>query len=241
MFNKYSILCVICARSGSKGIKNKNILPLNGKPLISHTIQQALKWGKAERVIVSTDAEKIARIARRYGAETPFLRPEELAKDNTPKVSCIRHALFAAERIFKKRFDIIVDLDVTSPLRKIKDLDNCLGLFLKDKPDTLFSVVKAHRNPYFNMVEKKKDGFVELCKKRGRVTRRQAAPEVYNMNASIYFYSRKFLVNSRNFTPFSRRTSVYVMDELSGYDIDRKMDLEFVKFLLKEGIWKNAL
>ncbi len=242
MASNHNILCTICARGGSKGIKNKNIRKLLGKPVIAYTVLQALKWTKASHIVVSTDSEKIAKVAKRFGAEVFFIRPKELARDNSPKLLSIKHALKKSERFYSQRFDIIVDLDVTSPLRKIKDLDNCLKIFLKRKPQTLFSVVKAQRNPYFNMVEIKKDGFARLSKNLATgVTCRQDAPSVYDMNASIYFYSRDFLLKGRCLTPVSRRTAIYLMDEISKYDIDSKNDFRFIEFLMKKGMWKNEI
>jgi len=234
------ILCTICARGGSKGVKNKNIRDLAGQPLISYTINQALKWDKAAHVIVSTDSKEIAEVARCFGGEVPFMRPGNLAEDKTPKLLAIRHALKESEKFYGERFDIVVDLDATAPLRRINDLDNCLNLFLKRRADTLFSVVKAHRNPYFNMVEENKEGFARLVKPMPKLAhRRQDAPRVWDMNASIYFYRRDFLLWDKSLTPFGGKAAIYVMDELSRYDIDSELDFKFVEFLIKEGIWKH--
>lgn len=242
MAGRPNILCTICARGGSKGLKDKNIRPLMGKPLIAYTIEQALRWGRAGRVVVSTDSEKISDIAKDFGAQVPFMRPDKLAADGAPKLLSIRHALVQSEEIFKERYDIVVDLDVTSPIRRIKDLDECLKLFLRSKPAVLFSVVRAHRNPYFNMVERKMDGSVRRCKALSRqVAGRQAAPEVFDMNASIYFYSREFLLDTRYSMPFTGRTEIYIMGALSRYDIDSEMDFKFIEFLIKEGLWKNEV
>lgn len=235
--NDYNILCTICARGGSKGIKNKNIKLLLGKPLIAYTIEQALNWKKASHIVVSTDSEEIAGVARRYGITIPFRRPKKLATSSAPKLLSIRHALIKSEKYFGKRYDIIVDLDVTAPIRKTKDLDNCLKIFTENKAKTLFSVVRAHKNPYFNMVEKRKDGFVKLCKKwSSEVVRRQDVPEAYTMNASIYFYTRDFLLNEKHVMPFSDKTAVYLMDPLSAYDIDTEIDFKFIEFLVKKGL-----
>lgn len=239
MSDKPKILCTICARGGSKGVKDKNIRDLAGRPLIAYTIIQAQKWSGPAHVVVSTDSERIAEVARCFGAEVPFMRPKNLAGDKAPKIPSIRHALSASEKFFGDRFDIVVDLDVTAPLRKISDLDNCLQLFLRKRADTLFSVVRAHRNPYFNMVEEKKDGFVRLAKGLpGEANRRQDAPRVWDMNASIYFYRREFLLRGKATTPFSDKTAIYVMDDLSRYDIDSELDFKFVEFLIKEGAYK---
>lgn len=231
-----SILCTICARGGSKSVKNKNMLPLLGKPLISHSIRQALRWGKAEHIVVSTDSDKIVKVAKKYGAEVPFMRPRELATDTASKIMAIRHALTECEKIYGKKFDIVVDLDASSPVRRISDIEGCHRVFKKKNAQSAFSVVHAHRNPYFNMVEEKKDGFVKICKRPKKlIVRRQEVPEVYNMNASIYFYKREFLLDKRNKTPFSKKSAVYVMDDSAGYDIDRKIDFKFIELLMKEG------
>ncbi len=242
MLVKKNILCTICARAGSKGVKNKNIRNLSGRPLISYTIAQALAWGKAKKVVVSTDSAAIARIAVQYGASVPFMRPGRLATDAAPKLVSIRHALLESERIFKDRYDIVVDLDASAPIRSVKDIDNCLNIFLRKKADTLFSVVRSHRNPYFNMVEEKADGFVKLSKNApSDIAGRQHAPPVFDMNASIYFYSREFILDPKNLTPFSKKTAVYLMPELSRYDIDTEADFMFIEFLIKKGIWKNEV
>lgn len=237
---RQNILCTICARGGSKGVKNKNIRPLAGKPLIAYTIERALEWGKAKHVIVSTDSKDIADVARAYGAEVPFMRPARLATDNAPKVPSIRHALRESEKLFNEKYNIIIDLDASAPLRRVEDIDNCLKMFLAKNPKTLFSVTLASKNPYFNMVEKTKDGFAELSKKlRRAVVARQKAPEVYSMNGSICIYSRDFLLDPKNILPFSGKAAMYVMNEISARDIDTEIDFRFIEFLMNEGIWKN--
>ena len=238
MNKKYKILCTICARGGSKGVKNKNIRDLNGKPLIAYTIKQALDWKKAKRVVCSTDSKEIAEIAKKYGSTVPFLRPKELATDNIGKLEVIKHAALKCEEIFDEKYDIIVDLDVTAPIRTIKDIDNCLKTFSEKKPDVLFSVVPARKNPYFNMVEKRENGFVKLSKTTPyAIVRRQDAPKVYDMNASIYFFSGTFLLNDKNNSiNSSDRAMIYVMNEISALDIDKEIDFKYTEFLIKGGM-----
>lgn len=205
---------------------------------MNYTIEQAIKWNKAKRIIVSTDSEEFARIAKEAGGDVPFLRPQELAGDTASKGKAIKHALIECERIYKEQYDVVVDLDVTAPVRKLQDMDNCLDIFLKDNPKTLFSVVVAHKNPYFNMVEEK-DGKILLCKSFGKdINRRQDAPPVYAMNASIYFYRRDYVLNSEDPSPFSDDMKIYVMEDIAGIDIDREIDFKFVEFLMKEGAVK---
>ncbi len=230
-----NILVTICARGGSKGVKDKNIRPLMGKPLIAYSIEQAKRWARTTDIVVSTDSEAIAAVAKEYGAQVPFLRPAELAGDTTPKVPVIQHALRNTETVLNKKYDLVVDLDTTSPIRHKDDLENCYQEFVAKKPRLLFSVVKAHKNPYFNMVEVDKAGFAHLCKPLpDRVTRRQDAPIVYNMNASIYFYDRDALLQGFDNGSFFDRSIIYEMDELSAHDIDREIDFKFVEFLVTE-------
>ncbi len=229
-----NILCTICARGGSKGVPRKNIKELNGKPLIYYSINQALKWGKANKVVVSTDDEEIADIARYYGAEVPFLRPKELATDNAGKLDVIKHVVNYYENK-GERFDIVVDLDPTSPLRSLNDLENALNLFLKNKPNNLYSVCEARKNPYFNMVELDEYNKSHISKKLDNdVLSRQTAPKVYEMNASIYIYNKNFLINTN--TIHSDNTIVYIMSKERSIDIDSEIDFYFVEFLLEKGI-----
>ena len=235
-----SVLVTICARGGSKGVKDKNIRSLNGKPLIAYTIEQAKLWPRATKMVVSTDSTAIAQTAKHWGAEAPFLRPKELAEDNSPKMAAIRHALIESEKIFGLKFSVIVDLDVTSPIRKVSDIENCYLKFVEHKPLTVFSVVHAHRNPYFNMVEENGGSFVKLCKPLpGGVTRRQDAPKVYDMNASIYCYQREFLLDASNQNPCTDRSVACLMDDISRFDIDTETDFKFVEFLMREEIYKQ--
>ncbi len=232
---KENILLLIAARGGSKGIKDKNIRPMANQPLIAYTIRQAIRWGKADQIVVSTDSTKIARIATRYGAVAPFKRPSHLSTDTAPKGRVIQHALRQCEKIYGKKFDILVDLDVTAPIRRIQDLDRCLAVFRQRRPNTLFSVTKSHKNPYFNMVEVDGNGFARICKSlKNKFLRRQDAPRVFDLNASIYFYSRDYLLKPGNPHAISKRSIAYVMDDSSGIDIDREIDFKFVEFLLKE-------
>lgn len=232
-----NILVTICARGGSKGVKNKNIRKLMGKPLIAYTIEQALTWGRASEVVVSTDSDEIADVAKKYGALVPFIRPKELATDTADKLAVIRHALLESEKIYNANFDIVIDLDVTSPIRSVEDIENCYNLFQDKRPKVLFSVVHAHKNPYFNMVEVDSNGYAHLSKLlTGNIHRRQDAPIVYSMNASIYIYDSAFLRDEKNTSIFTNSSTIYEMGDLSGVDIDREVDFKFVEFLVKEGL-----
>lgn len=232
-----NILLTIAARGGSKGVKNKNIRNLRGKPLIAHSIEQAKRWGKAKAVVVSTDSDEIAGVARQYGADVPFARPAELATDTANKIEVLRHALVESEKHYGMKFDAVLDLDATAPIRTIEDIDNIVRLFEERKPDCAFSVVKSRKNPYFNMVETEPDGTVSVCKKvTAHPDRRQDAPSVYSMNTSLYVYKRDFLVDEGNKLPYDKKTIVYEMPEISAVDIDSELDLKYIEFLVNEGV-----
>ncbi len=237
-----SILITICARGGSKRVKDKNIRMINGKPLISYAIDLAKRWGKAKRIVCSTDSEKIAEIAKKNGAEVPFMRSRHLSTGSIGKIEAIRDALVNCEKKYDEKYSIVVDLDVTNPLKAKKDLDNCLRIFKKKNPEVLFSVVKARRNPYYNMVELNRKGFAVISKKpKNFILRSQDTPKVYDLNASIYFYNRRFLLNPKNkFVLQSKKAAIYVMDEACGTDIDSEDDLKYVEFLLKNRVVEGA-
>jgi CMP-N-acetylneuraminic acid synthetase len=216
----------------------KNVRPLMGRPLIAHTIQCAKDWGRAARIAVSTDSEEIAAAARDAGAEVPFLRPAELARGEVPKMAVIRHALGEIERGSNERYHVIVDLDVTAPLRHVSDVEGAYQLLLSRKPRTVFSVVPARKNPYYNVVEADDDGYVHVSKDADEAfTCRQMAPVVYDMNASIHVYSREYLVDDDNWHVCSDRSLPWVMDDLAAVDIDTEDDFRYVEFLLREGVY----
>lgn len=225
------VLATICARGGSKGVPGKNIRLLCGKPMIVYTIEVAQRCKSIDRVIVSTDDTEIAQIARASSAEVPFLRPKELATDRAPKLAVIKHAVRFMETELDYSPDIVVDLDPTSPLRTEKDIESCIRM-VEEGADNVFSVTEAHRNPYFNMVEII-DGKVQLVKRPARaVPRRQDAPRVYDMNASIYVWKREALMN--NDSIFLENTKIHIMPKWA-IDIDDETDFEFVEFILRKG------
>ena len=348
--------CTISMRGGSKGLSNKNLRELHGKPLMAYTIEQAIQSKLFEHVVVSTDSRKIAETAKLYGAESWFLRPSKLATDEAPKLPAIRHALIESEKYYGCKFDVLVDLDVTSPLRKIKDIIGAYKCFKKENADILITACLARKNPYFNMVELV-NGNVDLVKnnnlreitvepnlsinealvtlsksgekcllvkgdenkllgtlsdgdirkaiingakldrsidkifnrkptsliennfdynvvrkvfinhkfdiipivdKENRLvdfisweeifsgsmsnikqkinlsvkhpTRRQDAPKVYDMNASIYIWKRRALIE--NDTLFTNKTSLYIMPEERSLDIDTELDWNIIEYLI---------
>ena len=156
-----NVFCFIFARGGSKSIKNKNIIKFNGKPLIANSILQAKKIKNINKIIVSTDSRKISLIAKKYGAEVPFLRPKKLSGDASPEYLSWRHALKECEKIYKKKIDIFISLPATSPLRKLIDIKKSLNIFLKNfkKYDMLVSLTHTNILPGFNLVKVNKKIF----------------------------------------------------------------------------------
>ncbi|TAM45933.1 MAG: acylneuraminate cytidylyltransferase family protein [Gammaproteobacteria bacterium] len=227
------ILITICARKGSKGVHLKNIRPLHGVPLIAHTIRQALAWPRGSKVVVSTDAEEIARIANEYGAETPFIRPAHLATDTAGKLPALIHALEESEKHHKNRFDVILDLDPTAPVRTPEDIEHGWETFQRSGRAVCFSAVKARKNPYFNMVERDADGHVRLVKTPDKaLASRQSAPAVWDMNASIYFYKREFLL-SRPGSLWDGDPELFEMPPESAFDIDEERDFVIAELMMK--------
>ncbi len=232
-----NVLCTICARGGSKGVKNKNIKELNGKPLIAYTIEQAKASGLFEHIVISTDSDDIANIAKKYGAEVFFKRSSEMASDTAGKLDVIRDAFIKSEKYYNRTFDYLIDLDATAPLRLTEDIIDSFNQFKENSNDNLITAMPSRRSPYFNLVEQDKDGKVYLSKKLDNsIVRRQDAPKSYDMNASIYIWKRDIILNENSI--FLEKTGLYVMPEERSIDIDTEFDFKFVDFLMKEN--KNA-
>jgi len=226
-------LCTICARGGSKGVKNKNIKLLNDKPLIAYTIEQAVESKLFDHIVVSTDSDDIANIALKYGAEIFFKRSPELSSDTAGKLDVIKDALLKTEKHYNTKFDYLIDLDVTSPLRCVDDIISSYNQFLKNNNDNLITATPSKKSPYFNLVEIDKNGHVILSKPLDKpILRRQDAPKSYDMNASIYIWKRDALLN--NNTIFLANTGLYIMPEYRSIDIDTELDFEFVEFLMRK-------
>lgn len=228
----HKVLCTICARGGSKGVKNKNIKPINGKPLIAYTIEQAKQSGLFEHIVISTDSDDIAAIAKEYGAEVFFKRSEEMASDTAGKLDVIKDAFQRSEKHYNEQYDYLIDLDATAPLREVEDITLSFTQFLNDGNDNLITAMPSRRSPYFNMVEVNKKGDVYLSKQLDNaILRRQDAPKSYDMNASIYIWKRDIILNDNSI--FLDNTGLYVMPEERSIDIDSELDYKFVEYIMK--------
>jgi CMP-N,N'-diacetyllegionaminic acid synthase len=226
-------LCTICARGGSKGLPNKNLKLLGGRPMIAWTILQAKAAGIFERVVVSSDAKAILDAATQAGADAAIERPADLATDTADKAPAIRHAVLEAEHLFGSTFDVVTDLDATAPLRLPQDIVGAVDLLVTSGATNVITGAPAHRSPYFNLVERAANGTVRLAKVPDRpIARRQDAPACFDMNASIYVWRRNdFVADPRVFYP---DTMLYEMPTERSRDVDDELDFTIVEILFEK-------
>jgi CMP-N,N'-diacetyllegionaminic acid synthase len=231
-----NVLITICARGGSKGIPGKNIKKLNGKPLIDYTIRVAQQFKELFTnvdIVLSTDSIEIKTVAKECGLNSEYLRPEFLAGDTTGKIDTIKDVLLWQESVLATKYDYVLDMDVTSPLRNIHDLSTAFEIIRNnDTALNLFSVSPANRSPYFNMVEQKENGFYAQIKKpESLVLTRQSAPKVYDMNASFYFYKRAFFDQGYK-SAITDNSLIYEVPH-SCFDLDHPIDFEIITYLME--------
>lgn len=231
-----NILITICARGGSKGIPGKNIKNIGGRPLIAYTIETAksfsLKTPKTT-TILSTDSLEIKDVAKQCGLDTDYIRPDYLAQDATGKIDAIKDVLLYSEQESRIRYDFVLDMDVTAPLRNVDDLEAALSLLISDeKALNIFSVSNSDRSPYFNMVEKKDNGYYTQVKQsENALLTRQSAPVVYSLNASFYIYRRSFFDLDYK-GAITDRSLVYRVPHMC-FDLDHPIDFEFMSYLIE--------
>ena len=229
------ILITICARGGSKGIPGKNIKPLNGQPLIGYSIAVAKEFQsvfEGTDILLSTDSEEIIRVAGVCGLKSDYKRPEYLANDTVGKIDAIKDLVLYSESKQGQTYDYILDLDVTSPLRNLQDLKIAFDILRSDENAiNLFSVSEAGRSPYFNMVEQKENGYYAQVKMPdNNVFTRQSAPQVYDLNASFYFYKRSFFDMGYK-GAITDRSLVYKVPHIC-FDLDHPIDFEIISYLM---------
>jgi N-acylneuraminate cytidylyltransferase len=225
------VVAFVFARGGSKGLPGKNIRLFAGKPLIAHAIEHALAVSRIDRVIVSTDSPDIASVARDYGAEVPFLRPAELAADDSPEWLSWRHALKFTQEEMGVLPGAMVSVPVTAPLRRPEDIERCLDLYSKGGADVIVTVSQAHKNPYFNMVRRRPDGTVVLVVQTSReFGRRQDVPAVFDMTTIAYVADPEFVLSRDSI--FQGRVKAVEIPPERAIDIDTLLDFEMAEFLL---------
>lgn len=228
--NNNKIICVICAKKVSKGLKNKNILKINNKELVIYSLEQAISTKIFDRIVVNTDSMYIIKILKKYSNVEIINRPKFLRGSFLSKLTIIKYSINKISKKYNEFYEYIVDLDVTSPLRNKKDILNSINLIKKQKSLNLISVTKSKKNPYFNMVEKSKNGRITLVKKpKKAVNARQKAPKVYDMNASISIFNFNFF--KKNINIVNKGTIIYEMKNC--FDIDSEFDFITIKNIIE--------
>lgn len=227
------ILVTICGRSGSKGVKNKNIRDFLGYPLIEYTIAaaelfKAKRVGDTVDICINSDSAKILSLAAAHKEIVKINRPNDLAGDLSSKISVIVHSVEHMEKTMSISYDVVIDLDITSPLRRVSDITNTLESLLSNEGcEVVLSVVPARRNPYFNMIEVR-DGVPRRVINTKFITR-QEAPEVYDVNASVYCYRRKSLGTSILSSPIDGVFGFSMMQDTGVLDIDTEEDFQLME------------
>ena len=228
MIGSKSVLAIIPARGGSKGVPRKNIRDVAGKPLIAWTIQEAKKSQYIDRLVVSTDDQEIADIAVQWGAEVPFLRPAELAQDDTPGIAPVIHMLTTIQ----PSYNLIVLLQPTSPLRTVKDIDAAIIELVARSAKACVSAVEPDKSPYWMYTMNSAGCLVPLLE--GDYSCRQDIPPVYALNGAVYVAEVPWLLKSKSFV--TEETVAYVMNKERSIDIDTETDLFFSSKLLSGGL-----
>jgi len=225
------ILAIIPARGGSKGLPKKNIKILGDKPLIAWSIESAKRSKQITYTIVSTDSPEIKEVAMSYGANAPFLRPENLSSDFAESKDVLIHAIdfYIKQKTF---FDFIVLLQPTSPFRKDNDIDKAIDKAIDTNADMVVSVKETSSNPYYVLFEEGKNGYLEKSK-TSNYTRRQDCPPVFEYNGSIYVIKTSSLLKKDSLV--FNKTVKYIMDDLHSVDIDNEIDFAFAELLIEKG------
>ncbi len=223
---KTKVLAVIPARGGSKGLPGKNIKILDDKPLIAWTIEAALNAKFIEHTIVSTDCQEIVKVSRAYGAEVPFIRPDELSSDAATTSDVIKHAI----DFMKSDFDIIILLQPTSPFRTSKDIENAFELYNSSNTSSVVSVCLADKSPYWYFFKDNIGMISPVLSMEGQFSRRQELPDTYLLNGAIYIVDVKKFLSHEKFI-FDDSIS-YVMSKESSIDIDEPLDFKLAQLIL---------
>jgi len=232
MYKGKRILALIPARGGSKGLPRKNIKPLLGKPLIAWTIEQAKASKYIDKVVVSTDDEEIAEVAKKYGAEVPFLRPKELATDEARGIDVVLHGIGYFKSLYGTDF-IFVYLQPTSPLRRSEDIDNAIEeLFSNPKAKAIISVCEVEHHPLWTGVLPEDKCLANFINKEVADKNRQELPKYYRINGAIYLGFADYIENNKSF--FGENTYAYVMPVERSIDVDNIVDFKLAELILKE-------
>ena len=231
---KHDHTAFIFSRGGSKGVKDKNIREVAGKPLITHSIHAALESKYISRVIVSTDSEKIAKVARESGAEV-LDRPEELASDTSSEILSWKHAIENNQDSLHSTF---ISLPATSPLRNTADIDSAMEKYYATECDVLFGISPAHRNPWLNMVKIDEKDHIEILISGSSAVRRQDVPEVFDVTTCVYIGNTDYINKCNSLMEGDVGYSLIPTER--SLDIDTEYDLYLADLLLRNPYNKNS-
>ncbi len=225
MIGKKSVLGIIPARGASKGVPRKNLKELCGKPLIAWTIEEAKKSAYIDTLVLSSEDDEIRKKAAELGCDVPFIRPHELALDDTPGIEPILHAISMLPN-----YDLVVMLQPTSPLRTAQDIDECIEAYMEGEYDTCVSVSEVDKTPYW-MYELNEDQKLLPILGERVVLKRQDAPVIYELNGAVYVSSKESLIEKKSF--LTDNTVGYIMQKNRSYDIDTELDFKICELLIR--------
>jgi len=229
MIEHKTVLAIIPARGGSKGVQRKNIREVAGKPLIAWTIEEANKSKYIDRLILSSEDDEIITIAKQWGCEVPFVRPQELAEDETPGIEPVIHAI----KTLRDKYDYVVLLQVTSPLRSVEDIDGCLELMIKQGAISCVSVTEPEKSPYWMYKMSKSSHRLDPLIPQDRdISCRQDLPKVYALNGAVYVNRCDYLINTKKM--INDETIGYMMPKERSVDIDTEADFVYLNYILSK-------
>jgi N-acylneuraminate cytidylyltransferase len=227
MINGKTILAIIPARGGSKGIPRKNIKMLAGKPLIAWTIEEAKKSKYIDRLILSSEDDEIIQVAKEWGCEVPFIRPKELAADDTPGIEPVLHAINTLD----EKYDYVCLLQPTSPLRKVADIDECIEKCIHNNAESCVSITEVDKHPFWTYEIDNEEKLKQIFDNKN-LNRRQDMPKTYALNGAIYFSAITNLKNIHKFV--DNNTIGFQMEIESSIDIDTILDFEIAEVLVNK-------
>ena len=227
MYNKKKILAVITARKESKRLINKNVLDLAGKPLIAWTIDEAKKSEYIDKVIVSTDGEKIIEVSKQYGADVPFVRPDYLSNDKATSISVLEHSI----DFYKEEFDYIMLLQPTSPLRTLKDIDNAIYM-LSEETKAVVSVCETEHSPLWSNTLPNDLSMADFIRPEVKNKRSQDLPKYFRLNGAVYIAEIDYFMQNNGF--MGDNTKAFVMSQRNSVDIDTEVDFRICEILIEK-------
>lgn len=231
MYKDKTFLAIIPARGGSKGLAGKNIKELCGKPLIAWSIEAGYKSNYLDEIMVTTDCQNIAEVAKQYGANVPFLRPKELATDTATTFDAIKHTIDYYKNELKE-FDYIVLLEPTSPLRESVDIDNAIKILLDSNADSIVGICRTEdQNPAFLVLKNEKNFISGYENKEMKVLRRQDIKDVYFFEGTIYISKTNILLDKKKF--YHENTIGYEVPKYKSLEIDDIEDFIMVEAIMK--------